>query len=244
MKITEMHTLFRHLSQQMGLQNVRGILPEQIDLVLNMSILDILKQIINTNIGLTNANGLVNNSKIGQINSLKTLYKKESFSKSVDATNNLYTITNYIENGKTITFSSLFYIIDASVNYTHKDTETDEEYKTQYFPVRIIDPQYVDNVINDPILKPTITSPIMFGDKLSCGKKTNINGKNVYDKGLDINDVKIGFINKPISVDINEEIDSDMPEQHHVDIVKHAVEIYLSSIGVGQRVENNNNRNN
>ena len=34
MNITDMHIMFRQLAQQMGMQNVRAILPEQIDLLL------------------------------------------------------------------------------------------------------------------------------------------------------------------------------------------------------------------
>ena len=53
MNIAEMHVWFRQYAQQMGLQNVRAILPEQIDLVINTSITDIVNQIITQNIGIT-----------------------------------------------------------------------------------------------------------------------------------------------------------------------------------------------
>ena len=41
MNIPDMHVWFRQYAQQMGLQNVRAILPDQIDLVINTSIIDI-----------------------------------------------------------------------------------------------------------------------------------------------------------------------------------------------------------
>ena len=75
MNIAEMHVWFRQYAQQMGLQNVRAILPEQIDLVINTSITDIVNQIITQNIGITNDRIITDNSKISQINALRTLYK-------------------------------------------------------------------------------------------------------------------------------------------------------------------------
>ena len=83
MNIAEMHVWFRQYAQQMGLQNVRAILPEQIDLVINTT--DIVNQIITQNIGITNDRIITDNSKISQINSLRTLYK--TFGSSFKSTN-------------------------------------------------------------------------------------------------------------------------------------------------------------
>lgn len=74
MDLTNMHIWFRQYAQQMGMQNVRAILPEQIDLVINTSIDDTVNQIIKENIGVSNDRIISDNSKIGQINALSTLY--------------------------------------------------------------------------------------------------------------------------------------------------------------------------
>lgn len=74
MTTPEMHVMFRQYAQQMGMQNVRAILPEQIDLLLNTSIMDITNQVIKENIGITNDRVITDNSKIGQINALRSLY--------------------------------------------------------------------------------------------------------------------------------------------------------------------------
>ena len=50
MNIADMHIMFRQLVQQMGMQNVRAILPEQIDLLLNTAIVDVINEIIKRNI--------------------------------------------------------------------------------------------------------------------------------------------------------------------------------------------------
>lgn len=78
MTIPEMHVWFRQYAQQMGMQNVRAILPEQIDLVINTSIIDIVNQLIRENLGVVNDRIVTDNSKIGQINALKTLYTVET----------------------------------------------------------------------------------------------------------------------------------------------------------------------
>lgn len=75
MDIAEMHVWFRQYAQQMGMQNVRAILPEQIDLVINSSITDTINQLITQNIGITNDRIITDNSKIGQINAFRNLYK-------------------------------------------------------------------------------------------------------------------------------------------------------------------------
>ena len=75
MTIAEMHVWFRQYAQQMGMQNVRAILPEQIDLLINSSITDTINQVITQNIGITNDRVITDNSKIGQINALRSLYK-------------------------------------------------------------------------------------------------------------------------------------------------------------------------
>lgn len=41
-----MHRMFRQYAQQMGMQNTRAILPEQIDLLINNSISDTINQVI------------------------------------------------------------------------------------------------------------------------------------------------------------------------------------------------------
>lgn len=75
MKIAEMHVWFRQYAQQMGMQNVRAILPEQIDILINTSISDIVNQLIRDNIGVVNDRVITDNAKLNQINALKTLYK-------------------------------------------------------------------------------------------------------------------------------------------------------------------------
>lgn len=89
MNISEMHVWFRQYAQQMGMQNVKAILPEQIDLLINTSIIDTVNQIITQTIGVTNDRIISDSSKIGQINALKPLYKV--------ATLNMFGIAHILE---------------------------------------------------------------------------------------------------------------------------------------------------
>ena len=75
MNIAEMHVWFRQYAQQMGMQNVRAILPEQIDILINTSISDVVNQLIRENIGVVNDRVVTDNAKLNQINALKSLYK-------------------------------------------------------------------------------------------------------------------------------------------------------------------------
>lgn len=75
MTTAEMHQMFRNYAQQMGMQNVRAILPSQIDLLLNNSISDTVNQVIAQNIGTTSDRVITDNSKLNQVNALKSLYK-------------------------------------------------------------------------------------------------------------------------------------------------------------------------
>ena len=90
MTAPEMHVMFRQYAQQMGMQNTRAILPEQIDLLINTSIMDSVNEIIKQNIGITNDRVITDNSKIGQINALRSLYKVSILNMSPSVNDNIY----------------------------------------------------------------------------------------------------------------------------------------------------------
>lgn len=287
MNIPEMHVWFRQYAQQMGLQNVRAILPEQIDLVINTSITDIVNQIITQNIGITNDRIITDNSKIGQINALRSLYKvllidSRNFDKddtsfikrmylnlSEDKStpviefwkmpasngdpirlfntnttpaatlNSKEEFDNAVKNntypGKVIKlkydlkFKSLdyLYIVDTSIDYINDDI------KTNYFPIRIIDDVYLADTLNDFVLKPRRRSPIgvIYNNQLDLYLGEN------KEPGSDLitNNVRFSYIAKPAKVaylaDLGgTNVDCDLPEYLHVDILKHAVDLYRIAV--------------
>ena len=241
MTIAEMHVWFRQYAQQMGMQNVRAILPEQIDLLINTSITDTINQIITQNIGVTNDRVITDNSKIGQINALRSLYKvieviadpdngDEPFSEG-----NIDTIYNIVANFRDIDGEpgqpfDYLYLVDLAINY-----KTSTNKITNYFPVRLIDDAFLADTLNDFILKPRVRTPIavIYNNKIQLYINDIVN--TGLPQNLTPNVLRISYIGKPAKVaylsDVGgTNVDCDLPEYMHVDILKHAVDLYRISI--------------
>lgn len=267
MDISEMHKMFRQYAQQMSMQNVRAILPEQIDLLINNSISDTINQVITQNIGITNDRVISDASKLNQINTLKSLYKvwkgsiSEATVKGKEKTNyiisfqlpliNFKTTGSYTDDNDSSTAINFLYAVDLSINY--KKTN----FVTNVFPVRIVDDQFVADVVNDFVLAPKMRSPVasihdnlieLYIDKSDAKPE---NGQAFTFKGVSINELRFSYIAKPAIVRFAEDVDGtnvdcDLPEYMHVDIVKHAVELYQlaksGSLAAAQQAQQNQQR--
>lgn len=283
MDIREMHQMFRQYAQQMGMQNVRAILPEQIDLLINNSISDTINQVITQNIGITNDRVISDASKLNQVNALKSLYKvwkgsiadvtikgKEktsyiisfqlplSYLKLKESGENVYTNEEqYVEfKGeqrvtKNYSIISFLYVVDLSINYKKTD------FVTNIFPVRIVDDQFVADVVNDFVLAPKMRSPVasihdnlieLYIDKADTKPE---DGQAFTFNRVSINELRLSYIAKPAVVKFAEDVDGnnvdcDLPEYMHVDIVKHAVELYQlaksGSLAAAQQAQQNQQR--
>lgn len=263
MTIREMHIMFRQYAQQMGMQNVRAILPEQIDLLINNSISDVINQVITQNIGTTNDRVITDNSKLNQINALKSLYKvwKGTVTLGTAKTNYIASYElpikafksngTYNIDGSNSTSISYIYIVDLSINY-----KKDSDFVTNIFPIRIIDDMYLADVVNDFILRPTFRSPVAtIHDntiELYIDKPDSSTLPFTF-QGCDVNEIRLSYIAKPSQVKFLEDVngtnvDCDLPEYLHVDIVKHAVELYRTaltgSIAVTQAAQEQQQREN
>ena len=267
MDIPEMHRMFRQYAQQMGMQNTRAILPEQIDLLINNSISDTINQVITQNIGITNDRVISDASKLNQVNALKSLYKvwkgsiadvtikgKEKTSYIISfqlPLNNFKTTGTYTDDENSSTAISFLYVVDLSINYKKSD------FVTNVFPVRIVDDQFVADVVNDFVLAPTMRSPVasihdnlveLYIDKADAKPE---NSQPFTFKGVSINELRFSYIAKPAVVRFAEDVDGtnvncDLPEYMHVDIVKHAVELYQiaksGSLAAAQQAQQNQQR--
>lgn len=256
MTIEEMHVWFRQNAQQMGLQNVRAILPEQIDLLLNTSIYDIVNQIIQQNIGITNDRVITDNSKIGQINALRTLYKVivtpitlpvgqilTGSSLPFEGVNSpIYKYTGNIAgfslNKERDPFKYL-YLVDFSIEYgkPKSDGEPGDEFTSNLYPVRLIDDAYLADSLNDFILRPRLRSPIaiIYNGKMDLYIDKSIDGNGTFAEGLQARNLRISYIAKPATVKYAADIggtnvDCDLPEYLHYDICKHAIDLYRTSM--------------
>lgn len=267
MDISEMHKMFRQYAQQMGMQNVRAILPEQIDLLINNSISDTINQVITQNIGITNDRVISDASKLNQINALKSLYKvwkgsiSEATVKGKEKTNyiisfqlpliNFKTTGSYTDDNDSSTAINFLYAVDLSINYKKTD------FVTNIFPVRIVDDQFVADVVNDFVLAPKMRSPVasihdnlieLYIDKSDAKPE---DGQAFTFRGVSINELRFSYIAKPAIVRFAEDVDGtnvdcDLPEYMHVDIVKHAVELYQlaksGSLAAAQQAQQNQQR--
>lgn len=255
MTIEEMHVWFRQNAQQMGLQNVRAILPEQIDLLLNTSIYDIVNQIIQQNIGITNDRVITDNSKIGQINALRTLYKviitpiklpvgTSLYGKALPFTgvnSPIYKYTGNIagfslnEEGNPFKY---LYLVDFSIEYGKPRVgESGDEFTSNLYPVRLIDDAYLADSLNDFILRPRLRSPIavIYNGKMDLYIDKSIDGNGTFAEGLQARNLRISYIAKPATVKYAADIggtnvDCDLPEYLHNDICKHAIDLYRTSM--------------
>jgi len=297
MNTTDMHIMFRQFAQQMGMQNVRAILPEQIDLLLNTSQDDILDEIIRTNVGITNDRVVTDNSKISQLNALKGIYKvieipvcgeyqRETEGKSG---------TEYISLGKSFEFKTPYYqiglfrsnnsaenfdgkifpkyrfLVDFAINYFNNtgtsikvtdggisgyeirsdesdQVETYSKFISNYFPVRLIDDAFLAETQQDYILKARLRTPVItvYNDdtydlylgemkKKSVTADGDIYEEYILDNNLLPYKLRMSYIAIPKRIKYNidqgtDNEETDMPEQHHVNIVKHAVELFNDSI--------------
>lgn len=269
MTTPEMHIMFRQYAQQMGMQNHRAILPEQIDLLINTSIMDSVNEIIKQNIGITNDRVITDNSKIGQINALRSLYKVSILNMSPSVGDNVYfgfSASDRYSGRMSTDLSSVntdipsyMFLVDFSLNYK-KTTNSgysgsgttytppvfeDDALVTNFFPVRIIDDSFLADTLNDFVLKPRLRSPIIVtynNDRktifdLYIDKFVKINSSNKYclSDGLLPYQLRMSYIAKPAVVAYREDVggtnvDCDLPEYMHVDIVKHAVDLYRIAI--------------
>lgn len=290
MTTAEMHQMFRNYTQQMGMQNVRAILPSQIDLLLNNSISDTVNQVIAQNIGSTSDRVITDNSKLNQVNALKSLYKvwkakvklpaaktnyiasyvlpldnfgiaSEAKDSTIKKGDNVYATPGSANDGKP-TKIEYFFLVDLSIDYIKADGGS--SFTTNIFPIRLVDDQYLADVVNDFVMAPSLRSPVatihdnaieLYIDKPDANTKTTPDAYK-FGGGLEVNEIRLSYIGKPGIVKFNEniggtDVDCELPESMHVDIVKHAVDLYRTALNGGilsaqgaQQQQRENVRNN
>lgn len=126
MNTTEMHVWFRQYAQQMGMQNTRAILPEQIDVFINTSTSDTIDKIINANVGTTNDRIITDNAKLANINALRTLYKVYTLDLYDVKTLEEYKNEPYTFTSERVT--NAMYFVDFSVRYATDDVDSSAYY--------------------------------------------------------------------------------------------------------------------
>lgn len=236
MDIGEMHVWFRQYAQQMGMQNVRAILPEQIDLLINTSITDTVNQLIKTHLGATTDKVIADNSKLGQINAFRTLYKSKQVSMHIVPASiqtpfvvdektfikRYYATFENIE--KALSSFNYMFLNSFAINYNISSKQ-----KTEWYPVRLIDEALLADTLHDYILRPKFNSPVavIYNDQIDVYID---NDKSQIAQKLVPNALRISYIATPNTVSYIDEINCDLPPYLHIDILKHAVDLYRISV--------------
>lgn len=242
MTIAEMHVWFRQYATQMGMQNVRAILPEQIDTLINTSIKDTIDEVVNRNVGTTNDRIITDNAKLANINALRTLYKVKTYTVPSGGTVNSYKNTPLtLESDTILGEAKALYFVDFSIRYTNDSV--DPATTTRWFPIRIIDDAYLADVLNDWVLSPRMRTPVMvvYAKEASVEASTlevylgDNDATATLASTLKVKDIRMSYIKKPNEVkyltDIGgTNVDSDLPEQLQIPMLKHAVDLYRVSI--------------
>lgn len=263
MTIAEMHVWFRQYAQQMGMQNVRAILPEQIDTLINTSIKDTIDEIVRANVGTTNDRVITDNAKLASVNALRTLYKVKTV--NIDDTNKVNSYKNEpytMQSTQVESENAPLYYVDFAIRYnvgTGASAKT-----TRWFPIRIIDDSYLADVLNDWVLAPRMRTPVMVIYKsIASGAGVEDSAFEIYvgendaegvsgiAQDANIKDIRCSYIKKPNKVQYLTDIggtnvDSDLPEQLQIPMLKHAVDLYRASISgnlfAAQQQQQENNR--
>ena len=250
MTISEMHVWFRQYAQQMGMQNVRAILPEQIDNLINTSIKDTIDEVINKNVGTTNDRVITDNAKLANINALRTLYRVKTYKPRIPeqvGNEELHFVNSFNNSCLSIKSSDIvtdaLYYVDFSIKYQKPvihGISTNTTY-TRLFPIRIIDDSYLADVLNDWVLAPRLRTPVMVIYK----KEEESVDDTIFDiylgengtiaQNLAIDSIRCSYIKTPKQVaylsDVGgTNVDCDLPEQLQIPMLKHAVDLYRVSI--------------
>lgn len=146
MTIGEMHVMFRQLAQQMGMQTIRAILPNEIDACINVAVNDVIKKLIAENLGSAgNEQVTIYNARVGQINGLSTLFKRLSLTAPTKSSQRNCYVTN-------VPLDDVMYIIAVEVGY---------EETNKIYDARVTQAELLGRTLEDYCNAPTYNSPVV-----------------------------------------------------------------------------------
>lgn len=206
MTIQEMHQLFRVVGQQMGMQTIRAILPEEIDVFLNMAINEKVREVLLSNVILDEGTKLMINNNPSPINYIRTLYKQ-------------YVVENNEH------FDSIFSITDLDAMYFTSFGVTYADNVPR--ACRLVEPDKIYNVLADYCSAPTKNEPVV----TIYTTQTDDLVAQVYNNNNNVYKLIINYISNPIKVAFDKDHSCDLPEYTHNEIVQLAVQKYFNSVG-------------
>lgn len=220
-----MRVKFRQYAQQMGLQNYRTILDEQIDMLLDSSVHDTIDQILKEHIALTNDGAGETNSKLGQINAFRNLYKVEYL--TLIKGDGAYDHDRYYA----VIPANYYLYVDVDARIHYKPTGQAGYTNHRMVNVRVIDAQRLGNTFNDANQKPSLNSPIatIIGDEIDMYVGDLPRKGNGGDFAFDL---LLHYIATPDSfAEIATDVEyTSLPDYLHENIIKHAIDLHRISV--------------
>lgn len=208
-----MHEMFRTVGQQVGMQDVRAILPESIDIFINIAIIEKARSIVmeNTKTAFPNRVSIQNNF-VSPINALRTLYRRKEI-----------TITDITKDVQLSQLDNVFLYTSFAIRYDNNDSE---------YKCRFIDGDKLEETLNDVLNGASWDYPIcsMFnGENNSEYLKVFINSNSHTP-----NTIIIKYIANPAVVKFSktaaECVNCDLPDYLHSEIVELAVSKFFKSV--------------
>lgn len=205
----EMHTAFRVFGQQMGMQKIRTILPEEIDYFINAAIDEKVREVIASNtITQFNDKVSIQQNAISPINYIRTLYVEKLMENNVDSPVTLDT-------------EDVMYYLSFSISTSG----------TRYHKCRLIEPNELEATLDDYCSSASLDYPIITLYKDEIGDYV----ADVYtDKERSATlafNLKIKYIKNPSKLSEDNPTGCDLPEYTHNEIVQLAVQKYFISVG-------------
>lgn len=213
MTISEMHSMFRTIGQMKGMQNIRGILPEEIDDYLNAAIIGFCREVLASGSATQYSDKVSQrDNQIVPYNALRTLYDETPKQVGQSLINEHYTLN--LTNAGT----EYLAIIGADVNYSANGRR---------YQCRIVEPTKIGYLLNDYCNRPTKTEPF-------CVIDSDVSQKAEFHIYTDKNvpyQCFVHTINMPKIVSEANKVDCDLPAYVHQEIVERAVQKFFTSVG-------------
>ncbi len=258
MTIQEMHVTFRTLGQQMGMQLVRGILPESIDVFINDVIIEKTQQELLVGVR-TALQDSVNTqaSTMSPINTFRTLYRSARYKIDTDNVNEESNKVSYYnsDNG--------FHIIniptvDTNISIEEREykinpmmflgfsVEYDNTLRGNAVACRLIGSDVLETTLRDYCNGASKDSPIVVLNSIPIIKngveQTGVVSNEQLEiytgsKNCSVKYLNVKYIKTPnvVKFDLDEAkcVNCDLPAYTHFNIVERAVGKFYASIGVG-----------
>lgn len=250
-----MHNTFRTLGQQMGMQLIRGILPESIDVYLNDVIIEKTQQELLSGVR-TAIQDSVNTqaSTMSPINTFRTLYRSARYSINTDDVNpdtkkvsyyneaNGFHIINIPTVDSNITVDEQEYKINPMMFFGFS-VEYENTLRGNAVACRLIGSDILETTLRDYCNGASKDSPIVVLNSVPVIKdgieQTGVISNEQLEIYTGAKDCKVKFLNiKYIKVpnvvkfdnDLSKCVNCDLPPYTHYDIIERAVMKFFASI--------------